>query len=117
LATRSCPPSVLAAVPGGKSRACRPTPSPGTLPPSAVLLRIGWMRNISVTVLPSAVTFHTRPRLVVPSPVQTLPSRSKARPLVPGTPVANGADGFMSAAVSLQLTPPSLAAAVDDAAY
>src|SRR4051794_2781324 len=31
---------------------------------------------------------QTRPNPVVPSPVQRLPSRSKAMPFVPGTPVA-----------------------------
>ena len=46
------------------------------------------MRNISVTT-PAGVIFHTRPAPVVPSPVHKLPFQSKARPFVPGTPVAN----------------------------
>ena len=53
LATRSWPPAGVTttgvalagtftvSVPGGKLRACRPKPSPATIPPSAVLLRIG----------------------------------------------------------------------------
>src|SRR5205085_5732975 len=71
LATNGC------AVPGGNVTSLRPTPAE---------LAIGCTRNIRCA-MPSGVTFQTRPRPVVPSPVQRLPSRSKARPLVPVTPV------------------------------
>ena len=66
-------------------RTSRPTPG---LPPTTTSFAMGGMRNISVTVLPSGEMRQTRPRAVVPSPVQRLPFQSKARPLVPGTPVA-----------------------------
>jgi hypothetical protein len=95
LATSGCEPSVLVAlrevgvtvmVPGPRLLTSRPMPpTPATRFTS---LAIGWMRNSSVTV-PCGVIFHTRPAPVVPSPVQRLPFQSNARPLVPGTPVAN----------------------------
>src|SRR5688500_15099533 len=62
---------------------------------------------------PAGWIFHTRPSPVVPSPVQRLPSRSNARPLVPGTPAANAlARGFTSAfGVSRHTLPPEAASA------
>src|SRR5436190_1799946 len=52
---------------------------------------------------------HTRPTLVVPSPVQRLPSRSKAMPFVPGTPVAKavavGMDAHAGAVESSESQP------------
>src|SRR3954467_4581681 len=55
---------------------------------------------------------QTRPRPVVPSPVQRLPSPSNASPFVPGTPVANATarGGVTAFGVSLQTVaagPPS----------
>src|SRR5437899_12368079 len=54
------------------------------------------MRNTStqlivfggVQLAPSPVIFHTLPWPVTPSLVQRFPSRSKATPLAPGTPMA-----------------------------
>lgn len=45
------------------------------------------MRNASAAAPPRG-TLQTRPWPVVPSPVHRFPSRSKAMPLVPGTPEA-----------------------------
>src|SRR5829696_6129582 len=96
-ATSGCDPAVFVAVrgvaasksivPGGKVRASRPTP-PTALASMLTSFAIGCTRNISVTVVPKEFIFHTRPCPVVPSPVQRLPLRSKASPLVPGTPEA-----------------------------
>src|SRR6185312_6626258 len=96
LATSGWLPSVLAAlrevgvtvmVPGGRDRTSRPT----LATPLGVVtsFAMGWIRNTSVTVVPSGDILHTRPCPVVPSPVQRLPFQSKARPLVPGTLEAN----------------------------
>src|SRR3954464_14589247 len=57
-------------------------------------------------------TFHTRPRPVVPSPVQRVPSLSNASPFVPGTPVAKATarGGVTAFGVSFQIVaagPPS----------
>src|SRR5512140_3341376 len=101
LATIACDPTVLAAlrdvgvtviVPSGRSRTSRPTPpTPLTRLTS---LAIGWIRNANwqligfggVQLASGPVIFQTLPWPVVPSPVQRLPLRSKAMPLVPGTP-------------------------------
>src|SRR3954462_12115512 len=52
---------------------------------------------------------QTRPAPVVPSPVQRLPSRSNAMPLVPGTPVAKalavGIDAHAGAVESSESQP------------
>src|SRR4029077_8065897 len=104
LATRGWEPNVLAAlrvvgvtviVPGGRSRMSRPTP-PTPLASRLTSFDIGWMRNTStqltggeaVQLAPGPVIFQTLPWPVVPSPVQRFPCRSKATPLVPGTPAA-----------------------------
>src|SRR3954468_22157000 len=44
--------------------------------------------NVGSQAPPVDCTFHTRPRPVVPSPVQRLPSLSNASPFVPGTPAS-----------------------------
>src|SRR6185503_3992627 len=102
LATIGCEPAVLAAfrlvgvtviAPGGSDRGSRPTPPvPRTRFTS---FDIGWIRNISLQPAklgshapPARAIFQILPCPVVPSPVQRLPKRSKARPFVPGTPVA-----------------------------
>src|SRR5688572_15542025 len=116
LATSGCEPRVLAAlrlvgvtvmVPGGSVLASRPTPPT----PSAsrfTPLAIGWMRNTSTTT-PDGEILQTRPWPVVPSPVHRLPSRSNARPLVPGTPVAKAvaSGGVVSLGFSVQTVEPS----------
>src|SRR5438034_11810800 len=65
------------------------------------------MRNTSAHPLnagshtpPAAPILQTRPSTVVPSPVQRLPSRSNARPFVPGTPDAICAAGPLASAVA-----------------
>ena len=72
-------------------------PTPPTPPASRFTsFDIGWMRNTSsqltagvvAQLAPGLVIFQTLPWPVVPSLVQRLPRRSKANPLVPGTPVA-----------------------------
>src|ERR1041385_5372928 len=65
-------------------------------PPSAVPLRIGWMRKTSAQFVslptvqspPPVPIFQTRPWPVTPSPVQRLPARSNATPFAPGTALA-----------------------------
>src|SRR5437763_10119347 len=85
---------VTVIVPSGKSRTSRPTPpTPLT---KLTSFAIGCIRKTSsqligdgaVQLAPAPVILHTLPCPVVPSPVQRLPSRSNARPLVPGTPEA-----------------------------
>src|SRR5215475_3239238 len=80
-------------------------------PPSAVPFRIGWMRNTSSHpakvgshTLPAAPIFHTRPCPVPPSESHRWPSRSKATPFAPGTPVAKAVavGGMASSGVKLQ---------------
>src|ERR1043166_8749135 len=86
-------------VPGGNDRRSLPTlgtetgGSSGTT--TLTSLAMGWMRNASTQpapvvaqLPPPEAIFQTLPIPVVPSPVQRLPSRSKANPFVPGTPVA-----------------------------
>src|SRR3954470_18152703 len=77
------------------------------------------MRNASAQPLnagshapPAGWILHTRPRPVVPSPVQRLPSPSNASPFVPGTPVAKATatGGVTAFGVSFQTVaagPPS----------
>src|SRR4030095_2397871 len=98
LATRFC--GLLAGVPFGCMVALtRPTPgSIGNVPPNVLPLFIGWMRKTSsqltggveVQLAPGPVIFQTLPRPVVPSLTQRFPFLSKAIPLAPGTPLANG---------------------------
>src|SRR5712692_5979789 len=95
LATSGWEPAVFAAlrvvgvtvmVPGGHVRISRHTPpTPAT---KLTSFASGCTRKTSTTA-PVGEILHTRPTPVVPSPVQRLPSRSKATPLVPGTPEAN----------------------------
>src|SRR6266513_462748 len=52
---------------------------------------------------PAAPILQTRPSPVVPSPVQRLPSRSNARPFVPGTPDTNAlANGTAAQSVAAE---------------
>src|SRR5204862_7186562 len=68
------------------------------------------MRNASAHLLnagshtpPAAPILQTRPSPVVPSPVQRLPSRSNARPFVPGTPDTNAlANGTAAQSVAAE---------------
>src|SRR5437773_4791240 len=131
LATNGWGPGVFCAVrvvavagiaPGGRVRTSRPTPP--TARTRFASLAIGWTRKASSqpTKLgpevdshtpPRGPTFQTRPCPVVPSPVQRWPWRSKARPFVPGTPVANpvAVGGVRSSGGSVQMTPPDPASA------
>ena len=103
--------TVMVNVPGGK---CAPAARRRhrRRPPSAVLLRIGWMRNISVTR--SAVRRDPPDTPLAGRAVAgpEVAARSNARPLVPGRPVTKGAAGFMLAEVSFQITPPWFASAM-----
>src|SRR6266496_2179224 len=100
LATKGWEPKVLAAlrdvgvtviVPGGKARTSRPTPPTPLIKLTSFAIgcirKTSWQLTIGdggVQLAPAPVIFHTLPWPVVPSPVQRLPSRSKATPLVPG---------------------------------
>jgi hypothetical protein len=63
---------------------------------------------------PAGWIFQTRPLPVVPSPVHRLPSRSNARPLVPGTPVAKAVavGGTVALGVSRHTVPVEAASAM-----
>src|SRR5688572_6347811 len=106
LATSGWEPNVLAAlrdvgvtviVPSGNARLSRPTP-PTPLTSRLTSFAIGWMRKTSsqltagveLQFAPGPVIFQTLPRPVVPSLAQRFPFVSKASPLAPGVPVANG---------------------------
>ena len=87
---------IVPIVPGGNVRRSLPTLLMPPVVNGSRSFAIGWMRNTSTQftggeaaqLAPGLVIFQTLPWPVVPSPVQRLPRRSKANPLVPGTPEA-----------------------------
>ena len=104
--------AVTVITPSGQVRKSRPTPPRCCI--EITSFDIGWMRNTSSQLtgggecswLPGPVIFQTLPWPVVPSLTQRFPFLSKAIPLAPGTPRANGVavGGFAALGVRTHIT-------------